>query len=72
MLTSDQIRRELVTVITPLHIYEKKFFYIKESRRSYMTKTIVKTPFRADHVGSFLRTEPIKEARKAYVNREIR
>ena len=30
MLTSDQIRRELVTVITPLHIYEKKFFTLKK------------------------------------------
>lgn len=30
-----------------------------------------KIPFKADHVGSFLRTEPIKEARKAYANGEI-
>ena len=36
-----------------------------------MTKTLVKAPFRADHVGSFLRTEPIKEARKAFANGEI-
>ena len=36
-----------------------------------MTNTLVKAPFRADHVGSFLRTEPIKEARKAYANGEI-
>ena len=28
-------------------------------------------PLRADHVGSFLRTEPIKEARKAFANGEI-
>ncbi|UOQ49632.1 5-methyltetrahydropteroyltriglutamate--homocysteine S-methyltransferase [Gracilibacillus caseinilyticus] len=36
-----------------------------------MTKTLVKAPFRADHVGSFLRTEPIKEARQAYMNGKI-
>ena len=35
-----------------------------------MTKTLCNAPFKADHVGSFLRTEPIKEARKAYVNGE--
>ena len=36
-----------------------------------MEKTIVKAPFKADHVGSFLRTEPIKAARKAFANGEI-
>ncbi|MFB7302863.1 5-methyltetrahydropteroyltriglutamate--homocysteine S-methyltransferase [Heyndrickxia sporothermodurans] len=36
-----------------------------------MTKTLTKAPFKADHVGSFLRTEPIKEARKAFANGEI-
>lgn len=36
-----------------------------------MTKTLVNAPFKADHVGSFLRPEPIKAARKAYVNGEI-
>jgi 5-methyltetrahydropteroyltriglutamate--homocysteine methyltransferase len=36
-----------------------------------MTKTLVKAPFKADHVGSFLRTAPLKEARTAYVNGEI-
>ncbi|MBG9811380.1 5-methyltetrahydropteroyltriglutamate--homocysteine S-methyltransferase [Priestia endophytica] len=36
-----------------------------------MTKTLVKVPFKADHVGSFLRTAPLKEARTAYVNGEI-
>lgn len=36
-----------------------------------MTKTLVKATFKADHVGSFLRPEPIKEARKAYANGEI-
>ena len=30
-----------------------------------------KLPLKADHVGSFLRTEPIKEARKAFANGEI-
>ena len=29
-----------------------------------MTKTLIKAPFRADHVGSLLRTERINEARK--------
>jgi len=36
-----------------------------------MTETLVNTLFKADHVGSFLRTEPIKEARKAYANGKI-
>ncbi|MFP3887989.1 5-methyltetrahydropteroyltriglutamate--homocysteine S-methyltransferase [Priestia filamentosa] len=36
-----------------------------------MTKTLVKAPFKADHVGSFLRTAPLKEARTAYANGEI-
>lgn len=36
-----------------------------------MANTLVKAPFKADHVGSFLRTEPIKEARKAFANGEI-
>ncbi|NRD80007.1 5-methyltetrahydropteroyltriglutamate--homocysteine S-methyltransferase [Bacillus sp. BRMEA1] len=36
-----------------------------------MTKTLLKAPFKADHVGSFLRTEPIKEARKAFANGQI-
>lgn len=36
-----------------------------------MTTTLVKAPFKADHVGSFLRTAPIKEARTAYANGEI-
>lgn len=36
-----------------------------------MTKTIVKAPFKADHVGSFLRTEPIKKTREAYLNGEL-
>lgn len=36
-----------------------------------MTKTLVKAPFKADHVGSFLRSEPVKEARKAFANGEI-
>ncbi|WP_393960271.1 5-methyltetrahydropteroyltriglutamate--homocysteine S-methyltransferase [Priestia megaterium] len=36
-----------------------------------MTKTLVKAPFKADHVGSFLRTTPLKEAREAYVNGRI-
>lgn len=36
-----------------------------------MTKTLVKAPFKADHVGSFLRTEAIKEARRAYAAGEI-
>lgn len=33
--------------------------------------TTVKAPFKADHVGSFLRTTPIKEARKAYADGNI-
>ncbi len=33
--------------------------------------TTVKAPFKADHVGSFLRTAPIKEARKAYADGTI-
>jgi 5-methyltetrahydropteroyltriglutamate--homocysteine methyltransferase len=36
-----------------------------------MEKTLVKAPFKADHVGSFLRTEPIKIARKAFANGEM-
>ncbi|MGE6897352.1 5-methyltetrahydropteroyltriglutamate--homocysteine S-methyltransferase [Priestia flexa] len=36
-----------------------------------MTKTLVKAPFKADHVGSFLRTTPLKEAREAYTNGQI-
>ena len=36
-----------------------------------MTKTLLRAPFKADHVGSFLRTEPIKAARKAFANGEI-
>ncbi|RAS81160.1 5-methyltetrahydropteroyltriglutamate--homocysteine S-methyltransferase [Priestia endophytica] len=36
-----------------------------------MTKILVKAPFKADHVGSFLRTAPLKEARTAYANGEI-
>jgi 5-methyltetrahydropteroyltriglutamate--homocysteine methyltransferase len=36
-----------------------------------MTKTLVKAPFKADHVGSFLRTEPIKNARQAFLDGEI-
>jgi len=36
-----------------------------------MTKTLVKAPFKADHVGSFLRPTPLKEARKAYANGTI-
>ncbi|QCR33863.1 5-methyltetrahydropteroyltriglutamate--homocysteine S-methyltransferase [Lysinibacillus sp. SGAir0095] len=36
-----------------------------------MSKTTVKSLFKADHVGSFLRTEPIKKAREAYLNGEI-
>ena len=33
--------------------------------------TTVKAPFKADHVGSFLRTAPVKEARKAYTEGRI-
>ena len=36
-----------------------------------MMKIRVKAPFKADHVGSFLRTEPIKKAREAYSNGDI-
>ena len=38
-----------------------------------MTKVIakVKAPFYADHVGSFLRTDAIKNARQAFFNGEI-
>lgn len=36
-----------------------------------MTQTLVKAPFKADHVGSFLRTEPIKEARQAYLDGKL-
>ncbi|WP_195694597.1 5-methyltetrahydropteroyltriglutamate--homocysteine S-methyltransferase [Priestia megaterium] len=36
-----------------------------------MTKTLVKAPFKADHVGSFLRTTSLKEAREAYANGRI-
>ncbi|MGV7002011.1 5-methyltetrahydropteroyltriglutamate--homocysteine S-methyltransferase [Priestia megaterium] len=36
-----------------------------------MKKTLVKAPFKADHVGSFLRTTPLKEAREAYANGKI-
>jgi methionine synthase II (cobalamin-independent) len=36
-----------------------------------MATTLVKAPFKADIVGSFLRTESIKEARQAYANGEI-
>ncbi|MEH7336582.1 5-methyltetrahydropteroyltriglutamate--homocysteine S-methyltransferase [Neobacillus drentensis] len=36
-----------------------------------MTKVLLKAPFKADHVGSFLRTEPIKEARKSFSNGTI-
>ena len=36
-----------------------------------MTTTLVKAPFKADHVGSFLRSDAIKEARRAYANGEI-
>ncbi|RDZ06464.1 5-methyltetrahydropteroyltriglutamate--homocysteine methyltransferase [Priestia megaterium] len=36
-----------------------------------MTKTLVKAPFKADHVGSFLRTTPLKESREAYANGKI-
>ena len=35
-------------------------------RRIYMTKTLVKAPFRADHVGSLLRPERIHKARKDF------
>ncbi len=31
-----------------------------------MTKTLVKAPFRADHVGSLLRPERIHQARKDF------
>lgn len=34
-------------------------------------KTSIKAPFYADHVGSFLRTKVIKEARKAFQNGDI-
>lgn len=36
-----------------------------------MMKTVVNAPFKADHVGSFLRTAPIKKARAAFLNGEI-
>ncbi|HWO95944.1 MAG TPA: 5-methyltetrahydropteroyltriglutamate--homocysteine S-methyltransferase [Bacillus sp. (in: firmicutes)] len=36
-----------------------------------MTKTIIKAPFRADHVGSFLRPERLKQARLQKQNGEI-
>ncbi|KOO47525.1 5-methyltetrahydropteroyltriglutamate--homocysteine S-methyltransferase [Priestia koreensis] len=36
-----------------------------------MTQIAIKSPFKADHVGSFLRTVPLKEARKAYANGTI-
>ncbi|WP_026314477.1 5-methyltetrahydropteroyltriglutamate--homocysteine S-methyltransferase [Heyndrickxia acidiproducens] len=36
-----------------------------------MEKTLVKAPFRADHVGSFLRTEAIKNARKDFTDGKI-
>ena len=36
-----------------------------------MATTLVKAPFKADIVGSFLRTQPIKEAREAFANGEI-
>ncbi|WP_077596835.1 5-methyltetrahydropteroyltriglutamate--homocysteine S-methyltransferase [Oceanobacillus kimchii] len=36
-----------------------------------MTQTVVKAPFKADHVGSFLRTEPIKEARQAFLDGKL-
>ena len=36
-----------------------------------MTKTIVKYPFKVDHVGSFLRTEKLKQARSDYKNNQI-
>jgi 5-methyltetrahydropteroyltriglutamate--homocysteine methyltransferase len=71
ILLLHPIRKKLVAVITPFHFMRKRFLDIKESRRSFMTKTLIKAPFRADHVGSFLRTEPIKEARKAFANEEI-
>jgi len=32
---------------------------------------MLKTPFRADHVGSFLRPEPLREARAAFASRAI-
>ncbi|MGN8646173.1 5-methyltetrahydropteroyltriglutamate--homocysteine S-methyltransferase [Gracilibacillus sp. HCP3S3_G5_1] len=36
-----------------------------------MEKAVAKKLYKADHVGSFLRTEPIKEARKAYEEGQI-
>ncbi|MDP4104200.1 MAG: 5-methyltetrahydropteroyltriglutamate--homocysteine S-methyltransferase [Bacillota bacterium] len=36
-----------------------------------MATTLVKAPFKADIVGSFLRSQQIKEAREAFVNGEI-
>ena len=71
ILHLQTIRKALVSVITPFHFMRRRFLDIKESRRSFMTKTLSKAPFRADHVGSFLRTEPIKEARIAFANEEI-
>lgn len=36
-----------------------------------MTKTVIKAPFRADHVGSLLRPERLHQARKDYTNGSI-
>jgi len=55
----------------PLLLLEEGFLIIWKEGIDCMTTTRVKAPFKADHVGSFLRTEPIKTARKAFANGEI-
>ena len=37
-----------------------------------MTKTLVKAPFKADHVGSLLRPENLLQARKDYKEGKLR
>src|SRR3954452_9036004 len=63
-LTLHQIRRELVTVITPLLICEKRSNHIL--KKVFMTITLIKAPFKADHVGSLLRPENLHKAGKDY------
>ncbi|WP_248562328.1 5-methyltetrahydropteroyltriglutamate--homocysteine S-methyltransferase [Niallia sp. NCCP-28] len=45
--------------------------YIRSKERKKLTKTLVRGPFRGDHVGSFLRPERLKNARLQKQNGEI-
>src|SRR5699024_3550233 len=71
-IISYEMRRVNITIKSS-SIYRRGFFYFVKYilKRGNIMTSIKSAPFKADHVGSLLRPERIKQARSDFQNNDI-